>query len=107
MRFLKDVKFELDEKAEAVLAIRLENFMRCGSFTLSEWESLTPREQELAVGVRRALQLEAALMQRRALTADSLDDAVHMLQEAGDQQSAAKLLLDDATRKLAAPEVRL
>ncbi len=107
MRFLKDVKFDLDEKAEAVLALRLENFMRCGAFTLAEWESLTPREQELAVEIRRALQIEAALLQRRAMTAGSLDDAVNMLQEAGDQRSAAKLLLDDATRKIAAPEVRL
>lgn len=107
MRFLKDVQYELDAKGEAALASRLEAFLRVGQFTLSEWESLSPKEQELAGDIQRALKLETLLLQRQAFSAGTIEEAASLLQAAGDVRSASRMLLRHAVESVAVGEVRV
>lgn len=100
MRFLKDANFDLDEKGRAALAARISDFLRVGRFSLGEWDSLTPVEQETAVQVQRTLSLEEALMLREAFRAETPEAARNLLQAAGDDRVLSHLVLEEAVRDL-------
>jgi hypothetical protein len=102
LRFLKSARFDLDEKAAASLASEIEAFLRVGSFTLTEWDSLSDTERSIAVQVKKGLQLEAALQQRGVLQAATLEDAAAMLRSAGDEAAASRILLQEAVSKMSA-----
>lgn len=83
----------------------MEAFLRCGSFTFTEWESLTQEERDVAVRVKKALRLEDALFQRETMLAGSVADAAKLLEASGDQKSAAKMLLTEAIQSVKMPVV--
>lgn len=101
MLFLHDVQFDLDGRGQQLLAKRIEDFLRVGEFTAMEWQSLSTIEQEIAVQVKKSLKLEEYLMLRAALRAESPEDAVALLQSAGDDKAAARVLLQGAVNDLA------
>lgn len=102
MRHLRDAKIDLDDDAMTALSERIADFLRVGSYTLSEWESLSPVEQAVALRVKKMLKLEDAILQRRADQAQSLDDVTSLINDAGDKQTAARMVLGSAVREMAA-----
>jgi hypothetical protein len=101
MRFLRDVNFDVDDKGMALAAKRIEDFLRVGSFTHMEWDSLTAVEQALAVTIKKSLKLEEALNLRAALQANSLESAAEVLRSGGDDHAADHIILQDAVERLA------